>query len=139
MDACAGVVRGAGIQATRRDRGEARASESASLYSPTSSGCHVPRDTCLGVARRQRRVLHRSPRRIGRLTVVFFNALHHAMHRRLCAALDVFCQEPLPVHHPFWEISPDRLIISPHAMDQTDRYDILHASVTAPSLRLMRL
>lgn len=38
--------------------------------------------------------------------------------RGVCAALDVFAAEPLALDHPFWDVPPGRLVLSPHTMDQ---------------------
>ncbi|CAM9630999.1 unnamed protein product, partial [Choristocarpus tenellus] len=41
------------------------------------------------------------------------------------AALDVFCEEPLPPEHEFWGL--DNVLLSPHNADMTA--DFLHRSV----------
>ena len=42
--------------------------------------------------------------------------------RGVCAALDVFSQEPLPVESQLWSVPVNRLLLSPHTMDQTRCY-----------------
>lgn len=58
---------------------------------------------------------------LGRGAVVDELALFRLLQSRRIhgAALDVFAQEPLPPHHPFWTLPPSQLLMSPHNMDQT--------------------
>ena len=45
-----------------------------------------------------------------------------AGERGLCAALDVFSQEHLPAESQLWSVPVNRLLLSPHTMDQTRCY-----------------
>ena len=40
----------------------------------------------------------------------------------LCAALDVYQTEPLPASSLLWTVPNDRLLLSPHSIDQTKTY-----------------
>ncbi len=59
---------------------------------------------------------------LGRGEVVDEDALLQILKKRLIAgaALDVFCQEPLPADHPFWGL--DNVIITPHVGGMSDIY-----------------
>lgn len=59
---------------------------------------------------------------LGRGEVVDEDALLQALKERRIAgaALDVFCQEPLPADHPFWGL--DNVILTPHVGGLSDIY-----------------
>lgn len=56
--------------------------------------------------------------------------------RGVCAALDVFATEPLPLDHPFWDAPADRLLVSPHTMDQQGAHWEATASAWAENVRI---
>lgn len=59
---------------------------------------------------------------LGRGPVIDENALTQALKdgRLKGAALDVFCEEPLPVENELWTL--DNVLLSPHNMDQTSTF-----------------
>ena len=62
---------------------------------------------------------------VGRGNAVDEQALMNALNNSdiAGAALDVFKQEPLPEHHPFWQIS--QLTITPHISAITDQHEVV--------------
>ncbi|MDB9822578.1 D-2-hydroxyacid dehydrogenase [Deltaproteobacteria bacterium] len=73
---------------------------------------------------------------IGRGEVVDEDALVQALKERKIAgaALDTFCQEPLPGDHPFWGM--DNVIITPHVGGMSDIYVQQAANVFIENLKL---
>ena len=72
---------------------------------------------------------------IGRGEIVDENALIHALEsgKIAGAALDVFCQEPLPKEHPFWRTK--NLIITPHIGGTSNIYMNQVLSIFEENLR----
>ena len=42
--------------------------------------------------------------------------------RGLCAVLDVYSMEPLPIDNVLWNVPSERILMSPHSADQTEEY-----------------
>jgi phosphoglycerate dehydrogenase-like enzyme len=49
------------------------------------------------------------------------------------AALDVFSEEPLPEHHPLWDL--DNVIVSPHVAGSTSQYEDRASDLFAENLK----
>lgn len=72
---------------------------------------------------------------VGRGPVVDETALLDALHsgRLAGAALDVFDEEPLPAHHPFWAM--DQVIVSPHMAGDFAGWEEAFSSVFIENFR----
>jgi phosphoglycerate dehydrogenase-like enzyme len=72
---------------------------------------------------------------IGRGEIVDEEALTHVLNsgKIAGAALDVFCQEPLPKDHPFWEMK--NVIVTPHVGGASEIYVEQVLSVFEENLR----